>query len=1763
MILDLEKFPGDEERLRNLDGLFEGGRVPDATAFVNAIGTLPYCVRVGYLPKVIAGRGQADIDKFVVLINDLIEYVPESESDSPSVDEVSDPEYLTVLLPQKGLSCRFDVLQVGLFAAPALGDRATDILNRALKDASARLCGLVVKAAIDSDMDDQDLMKFALLPLLRKRFIYCLSRKRKKRVGVLDSMYAILKDEELQGLPRFLPACSKELVQRELSGLLDVDFNYCKWWESSHINIPNVNLIDWGRLWKFHSSTLLGLYEGHLKSVASNKMLFYRVHTFWRGILRKTEATAKNASIFRVVFRLTTEYPCWVLTEAGRWHINAFAKLDIRNVDPSRMMNQACEGDFRVSKIDTLKFSATTVSLQTLLDKWNEWTLRLKVDSYGELNGFAMPYCDVLCDILHAICTWFGQGYGGNGKLPHSRRTLLDFGDHSGELLQAQISVVEKVTDQIRNVVALPGVELSVNYVFSSVHIQISSWTNDYKESINKQLDACCRVLRAAFKYVLSRHKAKLMPYVMEPFRMLIGMKGQDLYKLTTTFHSVLGIENLSPEMRTACEDDSKKCFDAYWADFPEDIARICRSEIRGKESQSVFLVKKWISMAEHDLLEAMKPNPTNEDPIKFWESLFRRFPPINLLIELDLVEPMFEFVERLVDRYIELGSASCYSCEIKDTFRWDAESSQLVQIRFSEQYSRALQISLIRFLLDHASEFDKVKTKIEWYQKGWKLLVRVALIGGDLHSFPAKANFAKTKQLLALVFKCRPIFPFHKFYAGIEQAVLNMLMDAQVLRHWVNSYEPTGDDRTMIEYGLFGTSLWSSEWTLFQPCCSPDWANRVFYKLKRAHPFCVGPLASEDVSAAFSILEKSVYDWLNNEILNGSIESRTRKLREMFEASTTAFSLSKFVDTMQIFIRVAKNEQGAHKVLYLENIKGIWPKFFETFGEFCVSIPWDRDGFEEMTDTCVTKDDFIKEHERLQNSWMILCKKLYSSLNMDSDTYTTMTKLLDGLNDSIRVSSSRKNVDEQLQTSWSIAVVKLGRWVLAEIKGNNNFILERSYQFGDKAKVITTEEEIIPFLESVGLARKVKIHDDPNAVDAVKSLQRDLAAYQGIGIENPWLLNTQFLTKDDDVLVQRVKKVCETLARGGWLLVPGLHETLVLLVESFGADEIPFEHFEEVASLFFFLKQISSEWWLSIQVLRDLCKVLYNFVKLNKVEGPHQPNRTIVHAWRSVCIDNTPLILPPTKLSAWVIHNRRRPKVKPGKTHRLVTDSVIAKELLYDANDKSAIYIPFVQKFVALYRQDVIREFIVDPGIDFYGNFNSKPKAQNQHVSFRVSSRLRTRPGTIPNDVNLLISNQLLLDSENTETTFQQRQRAIANYLLNPAVSSTQIVNQLRELYERAAREDQEDGDVSTKTASTISTYIEGVFGSDHPLAGLAFLLSPDIIKCDTGNATSVALLHVQSLLPQEKLTQVLKLTLSDDRRGVLSISLHRSIVKLLFSIQSEDSVGLLTKEWRTPGLPVAVQKTMCEYCLENLQYLLDDDSYMTAFTLEVLVGVATTILPPETDKKLGATKDLVSTLFAATPRPGQYFVPPVFATKFLKTILCPRILQKDLLFGRAVDCICTYWIDQLDETTVECLLESVKPTEITSTTQMAKIQQDLNIVRHRRQIYTTMCTFYTKNLKTEQHVLKNLISNTISAILETPMLNIDVWNAEHQKLTIFLSTLQSIIESERPGENYESYEEKRDIARRIIQDLNPDVIHAILASTNSDTSFIKKFTL
>ncbi|CAK9095717.1 Uncharacterized protein SCF082_LOCUS44953, partial [Durusdinium trenchii] len=318
-------FDGDEEKTAAVRNVLEGAEDGELSveAFVAVMQGLPYKQRVGFLPRFVSKCKELQVPgmahKLVGLVEGLMRFkAGGQETTSVKMQEV-DEDFVELLTPQEEFSNRYDLLQMALFALPALGADGQHLLGSELATSSTKMQNLVAKILVQSaEISDEQLLGLmrGSTSGMRRTIASCLERRGRHRAGVFKALVADASagQDQARLARRVLLCAPREVVEPWLraqleprmskSTQLDREVSY-----SLGSGIPHENL------WKRFPDLMLGLFREHLESVRGFPLCAAIVHQEWTPIICQPSKEQQAACVG--ILDLVLEFPPWRVTCTG------------------------------------------------------------------------------------------------------------------------------------------------------------------------------------------------------------------------------------------------------------------------------------------------------------------------------------------------------------------------------------------------------------------------------------------------------------------------------------------------------------------------------------------------------------------------------------------------------------------------------------------------------------------------------------------------------------------------------------------------------------------------------------------------------------------------------------------------------------------------------------------------------------------------------------------------------------------------------------------------------------------------------------------------------------------------------------------------------------------------------------------------------------------------------------------------------------------------------------------------------------------------------------------------------------------------------------------------------------------------------------------------------------------------------------------------------------------------------------------------------
>ena len=252
--------------------------------------------------------------------------------------------------------------------------------------------------------------------------------------------------------------------------------------------------------------------------------------------------------------------------------------------------------------------------------------------------------------------------------------------------------------------------------------------------------------------------------------------------------------------------------------------------------------------------------------------------------------------------------------------------------------------------------------------------------------------------------------------------------------------------------------------------------------------------------------------------------------------------------------------------------------------------------------------------------------------------------------------------------------------------------------------------------------------------------------------------------------------------------------------------------------------------------------------------------------------------------------------------------------KLLLDIS-RSAIHLHAVQKFLILRRSDLITPFVADPAAKFEGVFagelpeNGVFGDSRDMPSFRwVDSLIQQATGRLRAKELSAIARCDLADMEDSRVGLERKGRHVARFLRSASTGLREHVGLQQKLRARLDA-NPDDGAASF----LLEKVLHAAYNSDQKVWLLAHLLSPQSVATNPHRDTARIIERLFVEFSADAVVSVLRLLLSERRRGAVKVMVHRTIVRTLANIKRGTASGdTLLDEWQLAKLPVTASNRL-----------------------------------------------------------------------------------------------------------------------------------------------------------------------------------------------------------------------------------------------------------
>ncbi len=236
--------------------------------------------------------------------------------------------------------------------------------------------------------------------------------------------------------------------------------------------------------------------------------------------------------------------------------------------------------------------------------------------------------------------------------------------------------------------------------------------------------------------------------------------------------------------------------------------------------------------------------------------------------------------------------------------------------------------------------------------------------------------------------------------------------------------------------------------------------------------------------------------------------------------------------------------------------------------------------------------------------------------------------------------------------------------------------------------------------------------------------------------------------------------------------------------------------------------------------------------------------------------------------------------------------------------------------------RDDLLLTFVRRTRGELRGVFDPSPKVLNEaeaqeRAPILVDSTLWVK---LNGPTMRAFTRDSLEEAMTPSRTPQSRSDAVARFVKSPASSHVEIIELLGKLTKLSLGVERplEEGSVVAAAANEapkpvaeppvddpgrellLETVILCVFQTDAAWFVLSYLLSPEVVKASQVRTTASILSNLHSWVPMDKVVAVLRVLLEPQRRWALRVSLHKSIVRMLFEAASNAQArAVFLQEW------------------------------------------------------------------------------------------------------------------------------------------------------------------------------------------------------------------------------------------------------------------------
>ena len=237
-----------------------------------------------------------------------------------------------------------------------------------------------------------------------------------------------------------------------------------------------------------------------------------------------------------------------------------------------------------------------------------------------------------------------------------------------------------------------------------------------------------------------------------------------------------------------------------------------------------------------------------------------------------------------------------------------------------------------------------------------------------------------------------------------------------------------------------------------------------------------------------------------------------------------------------------------------------------------------------------------------------------------------------------------------------------------------------------------------------------------------------------------------------------------------------------------------------------------------------------------------------------------------------------------------------------------SAVHLDVVQEFLLHRRSDILQGYLRDLEARFAGVFAEGMRADGTHGDERDMSKFRLNWQRVKLALPRLRAVELaalgqcdLADLNDPNIGLEQKGKHVSRLLALPSTGLKEHVALQDSLRQRLLTNPQDGA-----AAFLLEKVLQAAYESDQKVWLLAHLLSPHSVSTNPHRDTANIIQRLPSEFSAGAVVSVLRLLLSERRRGAVKILVHRTIVRTLASLRRGAAAGdTLLDEWELAKLP------------------------------------------------------------------------------------------------------------------------------------------------------------------------------------------------------------------------------------------------------------------